>query len=384
MTTEQYNEHARKVFNRLEMPVLKYGLGIQVYLKDLNLNQAMGAVNDDEKMTIHASRDVNVLYPSALDPYQLEEYFAGLVTADENKFMALHYAILNDTRIIVIPRNMTIKEPIMIRSQLSKKTKAESIIVIAEEASRATIIDQSFSTEDAYYKSHVVQVYAKNGAHLTYCSLQNNSEHTYTVDVKRGKVERDATIQWHDVVLGGKVTQLHMRTILNLPGAQSTNTGVYLSQRTQQFDISSETVHKAKHTESVMHHRGVLGDTSRVIYRGLIQIEKDSSHCTARQKTENLLIGDQARCDAVPKLEVKNDQVVCSHGATISHVNEDVLFYLTSRGLDEDTAQKIAIIGFLEPVIRGFPESLHQGIREAIGLKLNLDHGTTELLETMY
>jgi len=145
----------------------------------------------------------------------------------------------------------------------------------------------------------------------------------------------------------------------------------YFGNGTQILDLYSEATHKASSTECVLYNKGVLCDTARAITRGNISIEKGNSKCKAKQKLDNLLVGEHARCDAVPILEVENDDVSCSHGATISHLDEEKIFYLTSRGIEEESAKNMILTGFLDPIINLFPEEeFQEKIRKKIWEKL--------------
>ena len=363
---ELQKKEARELFNNLETPLLKYGQGIQVLLKELDLNKVIAKVNEEERMTIEAPQGVLIRSAQELNPEELELY-TSLISPRENKFLALHFAILDDWKIITIPRDMTVREPIIITSHISKKAKAESIIVIAEINAKAEIIEKSSSTEKAYYKSQTVQIFAKENAQIMFSSVQELSPETYNFVIKRGKVEGNANITWLDATLGSKYTHLRVQTHLTSQHANTENYSLYLNQGKQIFDLNTESLHKTRQTNSNMLCKGVLTENARTIYQGKILIEKGSKNCKAKQKSENLLIGEHARCDAVPILEVENDEVQCSHGATIGKLNEENIFYFIARGIEEDTAKQMIIAGFLEPIISKFPtEEIQEHIRKNI------------------
>lgn len=359
-------EKAKELFKSLETPLLEYGPGIQLQLNELDLNQVIAKVNEEDKIQITAPEGVQVLQASETNPFILEEHFDGLIKANENKHLALHYTILNDTRIIIIPENLTARTPIIITSNTTKKAKAENIIIIAEPTSTATIIEKSSTEKEAFFKSKTIQVYARDGANISFYSVQDHANGTYGFTVKRGKVYRDAKINFTDIILGGKYSQLHMQTQLICPGAKVEKKTISIGQNNEVFDINTESIHKAMHTESAMFSRSVLNENTRTIYRGKIKINKENKKCIAHQKSENLILGEKARCDAVPILEVKNDEVICSHGASIGHIDPEKIFYLTSRGIDEESAQKIIIAGFVEPIIQEFPEGSQEELRQRI------------------
>ena len=265
-------EQAKDIFKSLDTPALKYGLGMQIILPELDLNKALAKENEDERMSIIAPKGVRILSPSELSVEEQESYLEGLVTIQENKFIALHNAILNDTKILIIPQNTTCKEPIKIKSHFTKKAKAESIIIIAEQNSSAKIIEESTSEKEAYYKSQVIQVYAKENASLEFYSFQNLSTETYNLTLKKGRVERNAKIVWGDIYIGGKFTQLHIQTSLLCPNAHTQTIGGYFGTGTQIFDFYTEATHKASVTESILYNKGVLCNSARTITRGKINI----------------------------------------------------------------------------------------------------------------
>lgn len=367
ISLQKEKSEARELFKSLDAPNLKYGLGIHVVLKELDLNTALAKENEEERMSIEAGKEVCILSPTEMSVEEQEYYWEGLVSSQENKFLALHHAILNDAKILIIPENVSCKEPIRIRSHFSKKAKAESIIVIAEKNASVQIIEQSSSEKDAYYKSQVVQVYAKENARVEFYSFQDLSPETYNIMIKRGRVERNAKISWSDISLGGKFTQLHVQTSLLCPGAKVEALSGYFGKGTQVFDLYSEAIHKASSTECLLYNKGVLCESARTITRGKICVEKGNAKCQAKQKSDNLLVGEHARCDAVPILEVENDDVLCSHGATISHLDEEKIFYLTARGIEEESARNMILTGFLDPIVNTFPEEeIQERIREKL------------------
>ena len=349
---ESIRKNAIDKYHSLEMPILRYGLGIYVDLADLKIDDLLKESNTKDKLRIDADLKVKIVNLAFAEKDFLDKYFDKLVSYNENKLTALHYAVLNDALAIIIPKGISLAKPILINSNLISKSKSESIIVIAEENSKAAVIEISESSGDAYFKSQIIQVYAEKNSELTYCSLQNLNEKTYNFSVKRGEAKGNAKIKWVDVAFGGKFSQLRMRTELIAPGAITKKYGVFFGNGKQQFDLNIESIHKTHHTESSMHHRGVLNDYAKSIFRGTVKIDKNAYGSIGHQKSDVILLGENAKCDAVPILDVENDEVVCSHGMTMGQLDPDQIFYLLSRGLNEDDAKKMILLGFLEPLFR--------------------------------
>ncbi len=372
LSLQKEKEKSRELFKNLEMPNFKYGQGLQIDLTDLDLNKVLAKENEEERMTIEAPAEVRILCPLELSKEEQEIYWSGLFSPKENKILALHQAILNDVKMIIIPENTTCKSPIRIKSHLKKKVKAESLIIIAEKNTTVTIIEESTSEKDSYYKSQIMQVYAKDNALVEIYSFQNLSLETYNFTLKRGRVESNGKIIWRDISIGGKFSQIYHETALICPSAQTEVLTGYFGKENQVFDLYSEAKHKSSNTECILLNKGVLCDNARAITRGKIKIEKENKNCKAKQKSDNLLVDKKTRCDAVPILEVENDEVSCSHGVTITHLDEEKLFYLISRGIARDSAKAMLIVGFLEPIINTFNgEELQERIREELWRKIN-------------
>ncbi|HIG92928.1 TPA: Fe-S cluster assembly protein SufD [Candidatus Woesearchaeota archaeon] len=362
---------ALKLFGTLKNPVFQYGLGMSMDFSSIDLIAIEKKLQQvPEALAITAPKGVLVHRLADAPPEIIQQYFDQLVPASENKFAALHYAYLQRGLVVVIPKDTEIDEPIHIDSLLSDSA-AEHIILIAEANSKVTILESSISQEQVSYKSQVVQVYAKENSQVTWCTVQHLHPATDSITFKRGKAAQNASIAWMDVLLGGKLNQLQIRTILSEPGANSAISTAFCSNGLQQFDLNGESVHQAAHTASGIYSKGVLMDHSDSIIRGKITINKNAHHCSGHQKAQALLIGEQARCNAIPVLEVQNDEVICSHGATIGQLDEEQLFYLLSRGLNEKTATQIILAGFLEPIISKIQnEQLKEKISQLLSQKI--------------
>lgn len=346
MILKTLNENARKSFDGLDMPLPNSN--------DINFEDITPG---NEKMIIVADDRIKVIDLSE-NPELAEKY---LKIDFNDKMAALHYSILNDAKLIVIPKNTIIENPIFINSKLNLKSKAENIIIVAEENSKAAVIEVSESSSEAYFKSASVEIISHENSSIDYVSLQNLGENTYSFSKKTGLAKKNSSINWIDIIFGGKFGRCSIKTVLNEEGASTRKLGAFFGNKSQNFDINAESVHAVANTNSWMYHRGVLNDNSKAIFRGNIKINRDSKNSAGHQKSDILLIGDNAKCDAVPVLDVDNDEVTCSHGVTLGQVDEEQIFYMTSRGLDEKSAKKMIILGFLENVIKEVKDTAIRG-----------------------
>jgi len=359
-------QQARNVYAMIPMPMLRYGLGIWIDLSAFNGEKVLKE-KQDAISEIRVPKGVSVTKLSSHDKTFREKYREGLLKHDENKFTALLYSLLKDATVIRIPKGTTVQTPIYIHS----KAHAEKIIIIAEPHTKITIIEISDMPETLYFKGQSIDVYAEEGAHVYFYAMQDLDEETYNFSIKRGYVQSRACIDWTDVTLGSKVTMQHTCTFLSAPEAHATKKSMFIGSAAQQFDINDEMIHEAPQTKAHMQSRGVLNDRAKTIYRGKIKIKREAPQCVSQQKADNLLLTEYVRCNAVPILEVDNDNVICSHGATFKKIDDEQEFYLNTRGVDKEQAKEMIVKGFVDELINEIPdETIKEKIQKRIEEKI--------------
>jgi Fe-S cluster assembly protein SufD len=172
------------------------------------------------------------------------------------------------------------------------------------------------------------------------------------------------------VNLGGDLARVDLQAWLDGPGARSDMLGLYFGEADQHFDHNTRQDHKAAHAESDLLYKGALYDASRAVFRGIIRVHPGAQQTDAYQTNRNLLLSENARADSLPNLEIEADDVRCSHGATIGPADELQLFYLRSRGLPRETAERMLVAGFFEEVLTRIPSAaLRDEIRDAVGAR---------------
>ncbi len=187
---------------------------------------------------------------------------------------------------------------------------------------------------------------------INHVFIQNLSRESRGLFYQNAVLGRGAEFQTHSVHLGSKTGRVIQNIDFRGPGGYLKNFGLLYGRDRQHLDIQTTQVHKAPHTGGETLYRHVLADRSKSIFKGKIIIEKDKTFCNATQKNENLLLSPGAEAVSLPKLEIFNDEVQCSHGSTISSIDEDQLFYLTARGISMDNARRMIIEGFFDEIIK--------------------------------
>lgn len=371
MTLQSYQEKAERLFHSLALPSFQYGLGISVRPK-VNMDDILSTLQQQplDEARITADVRVKICKLSQCTPEFIAAHVDALVPAQESKLLALHYASLIDATVITIPLGIVLEKPIYINAATKSSAAVDHFIIVAEKLSKATIIHIENSDSSARFKSQVVQVYAAAQATVTFCSLQNLQQQTSLFSVKRAEVQQEASMTWIDAQLGSKFSQLQVQSNLVGPAAHTKALTLFCGNA-QQFDLDVQAHHTCSHTTSGLYAKGILSKDAQAIYRGKINIEKNASQSVGHQRADTLLMDKSSRCDAIPILDVHNNDVISSHGTTIGQLAEEQLFYALSRGLDEEAARSMIVQGFVQPILREIPdESLQEQITALIAQKL--------------
>ena len=362
-----------KKFNELPMPSFKYGLGIFVDIGNLDLENINPFA--DIGNTAIVSKGVEVLrFKECYEKYgkEIKEYF---MTDDVNKLSALHGAFFNEGFVIKIPDNTYIKDPIIINLDMEKATIIQNVLIIAGKNSKAVVLEcsRSSNTHEFAFRSQVVQLVLEENATLEYQSYQNFSKKVYNFSKRRAEVKANAFISWIDCFMGSKFTQVQTVSMLEKDGATAKNSGIIFGDGEQCYDVNTRAVHLGSRTTSDILAKVVLDNKAKAVYRGLVKINKGAIKCNGYQKEETILLSEDAQIDAVPNLEIGNNDVKCSHGVTVSQVDDGKLFYMMSRGLSENDAKHAIVEGFFNPtVLRIGDEGVQLEIKNTIQKRLKI------------
>lgn len=339
-------------FTKSEMPNFRYGLNIKLN-QDFNLNELELDSGDSE---INIKDDKKVIFTTfnALGDNEknlIPDYFMKLAN-NENKFIALNTALFQQGILVYVPKNVKLRNPLILSTLQNSKTSIKHVLIIVEENSKLEFIDDiSSNSDEKQYFSKVVEIFLKENAKLKYINLQNLSPLTYNFNYKKAKIERNAEFNFYDINFGSKLTYSDVIAILDGENSRFEHHGMFVGNEMQQFDLGVNAIHNAPYTYSNMLTKGALNNEAKAIYRGLIKISKDAHDSNGYQKEDTILLSDKAESDSIPKLEIENNEVKCTHGASVSQVDQEKLFYLMTRGLDEAQAKVELVKGFLESVL---------------------------------
>jgi Fe-S cluster assembly protein SufD len=284
-----------------------------------------------------------------------EHELIGELVGATDKFSAHNAALWQHGLLVHVPRAVELEEPLYLRvkSSASRGALLWRLLVVAEEGSRFSLIEESVSESpeiDAYTNA-AVELFVGQAAKLEYVSIQNLSRETWHFASHRARLERDAQLDWVTGGFGSRSGKVRIENDLAGPGATSRVTGAYFADRSQHLDFDTFQEHLAPNCESDFAFKGALRDRASVVWRGMIKVEKDAQKTNAYQENRNLILSPEAHADSIPGLEIEANDVRCTHGATNSPVSRDELFYCMARGLSRGEAERLIVRGFFQDIL---------------------------------
>ncbi|MDQ4005554.1 MAG: Fe-S cluster assembly protein SufD, partial [Actinomycetota bacterium] len=307
-------------------------------------------------------------------PGLVEGRLHTLVEAHRTKLTALHAAYRTGGTFLLVPKGVQVELPIQSLTYLDAAGAAvfPHTLLVVEEGASVTFIDRYASPDlESALSVAAVEIFAGPNAHVRYVSLQDWGRGVTHLSVQRARLARDARVYSLAVSFGADLSRTEVESILAEPGAHSEMLGAYFTDGTQHVDHRSLQDHVAPHCTSDLLYKGALRDASRVVYSGLIRIHPGARGSDAYQTNRNVVLSDEAKADSIPNLEIENNDVRCSHAASVGPVDENEVFYLQSRGIPRDEAERLIVGGFFQEVLDRVPlEEVRRGLDEAIELEL--------------
>ena len=268
---------------------------------------------------------------------------------------AVNTAFSPDCTLIRVEANVEVRQPlhlIYLGGASANSAAHARILIDLGPNSRLSVIQHFAAREGAGWTNSVTQVTQEAGSHLTLYRLQEHAEdhlHTELLDVR---LARDAGARLGYVDLGGRLVRSDLRVQLAEAGASCDISGVFLAAQGQHVDNHSRIDHIAPHTTSNEAFRGIVGERGRGVFNGKVVVHAGAQGTDARQSSDNLLLSDHGEVDTKPELEIYTDDVKCAHGATVGELDAEQLFYLRSRGMDEETARGLLTFAFANALLR--------------------------------
>lgn len=268
-----------------------------------------------------------------------------------DKLEALHIVNVKDILFVHVPDETRLDLPIFIGIQGGSEGATYSHLVIyLGKNSEITVVEELVSNGDTGYLSHFGEVYLENGSKLNYGDIEGLGSRFYLTSRKYYHLGSEAKLKSSFLWMGAKLVHSRVNTYLEGDGAEAEDTEVFYGSGRQHFDLNSNLRHKMPYTRGLALLQGILTDRARGVLQGMIRIEQEGRGANSYLEEHALLLSKKAHADAEPALEILTDDVRASHSATVTRIEDEKVFYLQTRGLNEKEATRLIARGYLEPV----------------------------------
>jgi Fe-S cluster assembly protein SufD len=298
----------------------------------------------------------------------------GVLTAPvatDDKWARLHHALWSCGSLLFVERGVEVAEPLTLESPHAPEGAIARDVLILDRASKAHVVARTTGAGASSLSMESLDVEVREGASLSLASIQSLAPGGTIFANRRARVRRDASLAWTDGQFGAGTTVVQSEARLAGAGASLRFIGAFFGGAGQHMDITTSALHEAEHTSSRLDMKGALTDDGYSANYSVVNIGPAAKNSSGHQHQETLLLSERARADAIPKLDVENNDVSASHGATVGQVDPDQVFYLQTRGLGERAAKRLVVEGFFEPLLREIPvDDVREEVRAAILARL--------------
>ncbi len=287
----------------------------------------------------------------ASSPELLETHLARYANYRHDSFCALNTALFEDGAYVAVARGAVTPGPLHLLFVATANSSATMVhprtLLLVGENGELSIVEEHVSLGDgAVLTNSVTEIVAAGGSSVSHHVLECENRNSFHIATLRIQQSRGATVRAHSVLTGGALVRNNVHPVLAGEGAECLINGLFIGGDRQHLDNFMMVEHASPHCASHQFYNGLLGGHAHGVFHGRILVHKDAQKTDAKQTNRNLLLSDDARIDTKPQLEIYADDVKCTHGATIGQIEENSLFYLRSRGLDEASARQMLLLAF--------------------------------------
>ncbi|AJC50526.1 Fe-S cluster assembly protein SufD [Coxiella endosymbiont of Amblyomma americanum] len=302
--------------------------------------------------------------------------------SSQTAFSLLNGSLFRDGMFLYVPKNFQLEEPIHLLYLMKPNfplsmTQTRHLIFLDENANASFIEEyRGVSSTMTYFNNIVTQIKVGDSANLVLYKLQEENSFSFHIANTQINQAQNSQVTACHFLLGGALGREDLHCALKGHGASCRLLGLYHPQNTQHIDSHTCVDHRVSECESQQLYKGIIGDDSKAVFNGKIFVHKGASKTIARQTNKNLIFSDKAEVNVKPEIEIYNDDVVCTHGATIGHLNDDTLFYLCSRGIDRIAAKHLLTCAFSSEIVEKLPhriitEHLYARFTKKLGVMLS-------------
>ena len=299
----------------------------------------------------------NVIFTSIEDaikryPDLVKKYFGKIVAFTENKFAALNAAVFSGGSFIYVPKNTVLDRPLQSYFRINSKNMGqfERTLIIVDDNSSLHYVEgcTAPSYSESSLHAAIVEIYVGKNSKCRYSTVQNWATNVYNLVTKRALVDEAGVMEWIDGNIGSKVTMKYPCCVLKGDNSRGTCITISVAKNGQEQDSGARMIHIGKNTKSNIISKSIAENGGNATYRGKVEIKKNALNSDAMVKCDSLILDDKSMSDTIPTNIVGNITSNIEHEATVSKISDDVLFYLMSRGIPEERATELIILGFID------------------------------------
>jgi Fe-S cluster assembly protein SufB len=285
-------------------------------------------------------------------PDLVKKYFGKIVSFTENKFAALNAAVFSGGSFIYVPKNTVLDRPLQSYFRINSKNMGqfERTLIIVDDNSSLHYVEgcTAPSYSESSLHAAIVEIYVGKNAKCRYSTVQNWATNVYNLVTKRAVVDDNGVMEWIDGNIGSKVTMKYPCCVLKGDNSRGTCITISVAKSNQEQDSGARMIHIGKNTKSNIVSKSIAGSGGNATYRGKVDIKKSAISSEAMVKCDSLILDDKSMSDTIPVNAVGNISSNIEHEATVSKISDDVLFYLMSRGIPEERATELIVLGFID------------------------------------
>src|SRR6187200_1703637 len=364
-------EDMKRTFERLGIPEQerKFLAGVEAQFDSeavySNIKKAVG----EQGVIFVGSTDGLMKHPEIF-----RKWFGKVIPTGDNKFSALNSAVFSGGSFIYVPPGVKVKHPLQAYFRINAENfgQFERTLIIADEGSEVMYMEGCTAPkfETATLHSAVVELVAMKGAKIQYITVQNWSANVFNLVTKRAIAHEEAEVKWIDCNIGSRLTMKYPGVVLKGRKARGEVISIALAGDGQHQDTGAKMIHAADETTSNIVSKSISIGHGRATYRGMVHIPRHLKGCKNNTECDALLINSESRTDTYPAITVRGNQNYVQHEASVSKVNEEMLFYMQQRGLTEGQAMSLAVNGFINDLARQFPMEYSVELKRLIDLEM--------------
>ena len=353
---DEVPEEIKRTFDKLGIPEAeqKYLAGVSaqyesevVYHNMKEDLEEMGIIFKDTDAALRENEDL------------FRENFQTVIPAADNKFAALNTAVWSGGSFIYVPKGIKVESPLQAYFRINSENMGqfERTLIIVDEGASVHYVEGCtapvYTTNSLH--SAVVEIIVKKDAYCRYTTIQNWANNVYNLVTKRAFVDANGTMEWIDGNIGSKLTMKYPAVFLKGEGARGMTLSIAIAGKGQHQDAGAKMIHLAPNTSSSIVSKSISKQGGKVSYRGIVHFGRKADGARSNIECDTLIMDNQSTSDTIPYNEIMNDNVSLEHEAKVSKVSEEQLFYLMSRGVSEQEATEMIVMGFIEPFTKELP-----------------------------